>query len=134
MRSVEHASIGAAVGAAALFVLRRSSSLASNALLWAYGVSLSVFIDLDHFAIARWETGDWSHLRRAVTHPVWAFTSQKEVFPDLDFPVKRLVTHVAVGGALTAVALPASAVVAAYTAVVVVAHVVADVLRELGVA
>ena len=134
MKSVEHARIGAVVGAAALVVLRRSSSLASNALLWTYGVLLSVFIDLDHFAIARWETGDWSHLRRAATHPIWAFTEQKEVFPDLRFPVKRLVTHVLVGGVLALLALPASAVVAAFTAVVVAAHVAADVLRGLGLA
>ena len=133
MKSSEHASIGAVVGAAALVVLRRSS-LASNALLWAYGVFLSVFIDLDHFVIARRKAGDWSHLRAAVTNPVWAFTEQDEVFPDLRFPVERLLSHAVIGGVLTLLWLPASAAVAAFTAVIVYAHVVADMLRETGLA
>ena len=134
MKSFEHASIGVAVGAAALFVLRRSSSLTSNALLWAYGVFLSVFIDLDHFVIARRKAGDWSHLRAAVTNPVWAFTEQEEVFADADFPIERLLTHAVIGGVLTLFWLPVSAAVAAFTAVVVYAHVVADMLRETGLA
>ena len=134
MRSFEHASVGAVAGAVALFVLRRSSSLASNALLWAYGVLLSVFIDLDHFVIARRRAGDWSHLRAAVTNPVWAFTEQEEVFPDMRFPVERLLTHAVLGGVLTLLWLPVSATVAVFTAVVLYVHVVADVLRETGVA
>ena len=134
MQSFEHASIGAVAGAAALFVLRRSSSLLSNALLWAYGVLLSVFIDLDHFVIARRHAGDWSHLRNAVTNPVWAFTQQEEVFPDLWFPVERLLTHAVIGGVLTLLWLPVSASVAVFTAVIVYAHVVADMLRETGLA
>ena len=134
MQSFEHASIGAVVGAAALFVLRRSSSLASNALLWGYGVFLSVFIDLDHFVIARRQTGDWSHLRAAVTNPVWAFTEQEDVFPDLLFPIERLLSHAVIGGVLTLLWLPVSATVAVFTAVVVYVHVVADMLRELELA
>ncbi len=134
MKSHEHASIGAVAAAAALFVLRRSSSLLSNALLWTYGVFLSVFIDLDHFVIARWKAGDWSHLREAATDPVWAFTEQEEVFPDLRFPVERLLTHALIGGVLTLLWLPVSAAAAVFTAVVVYAHVVADMLRETGLA
>ena len=134
MQSFEHASIGAVAGAAVLFVLRRSSSLASNALLWAYGVFLSVFIDLDHFVIARRKAGDWSHLRAAVTNPAWAFTEQEEVFPDLRFPVERLLTHAVIGGVLTLLWLPVSASVAIFTAVMVYVHVVADMLRETGLA
>ena len=134
MQSFEHASLGAVAGAAALLVLRRSSSLASNALLWAYGMFLSVFIDLDHFVIARRKTGDWSHLRAAVAHPVRAFTRQKNVFPDLWFPVERLLTHTVIGGALALLWLPVSGTVAVFTAVIVYVHLVADMLRETGLA
>ncbi|MDL5362849.1 hypothetical protein [Halalkalicoccus sp. NIPERK01] len=134
MRSLEHATIGALCSALALSVLARGRSLPEKLALWIYGLLLSVFIDLDHFVIARAKTGSWSYLTRAVRHPVWAFTDQTEVFPDLDMALERLASHVVIGGALVAVLRPVSRPLAAFSAVVVYAHVLADLLRELDLA
>ncbi len=131
MESPEHAAIGAAVSTVCV-ALMRGRSLPKRTLLWAYGLLLSVFIDLDHFAIARARTGDWSNLTRCLTDPVWAFTEQEEVFADLDEDIdfERLVSHAVLGGLLTAGWYLVSPLMAVYTAVVLYFHVLADMLRE----
>ncbi|WP_254536127.1 hypothetical protein [Halomarina litorea] len=131
MKSAEHATIGVVVSTVGV-ALMRSRSLPRRAVLWVYGVLLSVFIDLDHFVIARDRTGDWSILRRCLRDPVWAFTEQDEVFSDLeeDIDFERLVSHAVLGGLLTAGWYLVSPVVAVYTAVVLYFHVLADVVRE----
>lgn len=133
MRSTEHATIGAVVGALAVSFLARGRSPSTKLALWIYGLLLSVFIDLDHFVIARMKTGSWSHLRKAVRHPIWAFTEQEQVF-DVDMTLERLVSHVLVGGLLILLFRPISRLLAVFSAVIVCAHVLADLLRETGVA
>lgn len=134
MRSHEHATIGTVVGALATHALARGRSLPAKLALWTYGLLLSVFIDLDHFLIARAKTGDWSHLSRAVSDPVWAFTDQESVFPDVEIVLERLATHVVIGGVLVALLRPVDRTLAAFSAVIVYAHLLADLLRELEVA
>lgn len=133
MRSTEHATVGAVVGALALAVLARGRPLPAKLALWIYGLLLSVFIDLDHFLIARAKTGSWSYLTRAVRRPVWAFTEQGEVFPDVGMKLERLVSHVAIGSALVVLFRPLSRLLAVFSAGIVSAHVLADVLREMGI-
>lgn len=131
MRSSEHAIIGAVVGAAVIPVLARSRSFPAKLALWSYGVLLSVFIDLDHFVIARVKTGSWSYLVRAVRRPLWALTEQSAVFPDVEMTLERLASHLLVGSVLGMVFRRFSRPLAAFTMVVVYAHVLADVLREI---
>lgn len=132
MRSTDHARIGALVGWVAIVVLARARSLRTKFALWVYGVLLSVFIDLDHFVVARLKTGSWSHLHRAATHPTWALTSTKEVFPDVSMKLDRLASHVIVGGALVLVLRPFDRLFATYTAIVLYAHLLADLLHDVG--
>ncbi len=134
MRSAEHATIGAAVSALAASLLARGRSLPTRLALWTYGLLLSVFIDLDHFLIARVKTGDWSHLVRAVCDPIWAFTEQESVFPDVEISLDRLATHVVIGGALVVLLRPVDRTLAGFSAVILYAHVLADLLRELEIA
>ena len=134
MRSVEHAAIGAVVSTLATALLARGRSLPTKLALWSYGLLLSVFIDLDHFLIARLKTGSWSYLTRALRHPVWAFTEQGAVFPDVKMRAERLASHVLIGGALVGLLRPASHLLAIFSAIIVTAHVLADVLRELRIA
>ncbi|ADJ13603.1 hypothetical protein [Halalkalicoccus jeotgali] len=134
MRSHEHAAIGALCSALAAALLARGRSLPTKLALWTYGLLLSVFIDLDHFVIARLKTGSWSYLTRAVRHPIWAFTEQESVFPDVRMKLERLTSHVLIGGALVLAFRPASRLLATFSAVVVYAHVLADLLREIEVA
>lgn len=131
MRSFEHAAIGAVVGAVVIPVLARGRSLPAKVALWLYGLALSVFVDLDHFVIAWLKTGEWSYLRRAVADPVWAFTRQEEVFPDVTMTLERLVSHLLIGGVLAVIFRRFSRPLAAVTSVVIRVHVLADVLREI---
>jgi hypothetical protein len=132
MRSADHARIGAVVGAIAVPLLARGRSLPAKLALWCYGVLASVFVDLDHFAVARLRTGDWSHLRRAIGHPIWAFTRQEEVFPDVEITVDRLISHVLVTALLVVALRRFSRTLAAFTAVVLPAHILADLVYEAG--
>lgn len=131
MRSFEHATIGAVVGALAVSVLARGRSLPTKLALWCYSLVLSVFVDLDHFAIAWLKTGEWSYLRRAVADPVWAFTRQEEVFPDVEMPLERLGSHLLIERVLSTAFRRFSRSLATFTTVVLYAHVLADVLREI---
>lgn len=133
MESSEHAVVGTVVSALGVIALRGRSRTV-RLLLFGYGLLLSVFIDLDHFVWARAKTGDWSHLRRAVTDPKWAFTEQEDVFDDVALIRERLLSHALLGGASTAAIWVVSPAVAAYNAVVVYAHVVADLLRDADLA
>lgn len=132
MRSADHARIGGIVGAIAIGMLARDRSLPEQLGLWGYSVLLSVFIDLDHFVLARLKTGEWTHLRRALSHPLWAVTRQDEVFPDVSITIERLVSHVVVGGVLVAALRPVSRSLSSVSAIVLVAHLVADLLYETG--
>jgi len=137
MYSREHFLVGAVVSAAGVAALRGAFPVPALATLFAAGVLLSVFIDLDHFLVARRHAGDWSHLRACVRDPVFAFTEQDAVFegiPEQQIQLERLLTHALVGGALTAALALVSVSVAAFAAVVVYAHVVADLLRDAGIA
>ena len=133
MKSPEHAVIGAVVGAAAVLVLFPAASLGTQGALWIGGVFLSVFIDLDHFLIARRMAGDWSNLRRAISNPRVGLVEQEAVFADVDEPTLRqyrLLSHLLVGGLLIAVLSQAQGRLALLAAVLLYAHVVADLLRD----
>ncbi|AFK18725.1 hypothetical protein E6P09_08075 [Haloferax mediterranei ATCC 33500] len=134
MKSLEHAVVGGVVGAAAAVALHPPGSVA---LLVAVAVLISVFIDLDHFVIARVERGDWHNLRLAVTNPRVGILEQEKVFADFgpDFNRKRLLSHHLIGGiAVGGLALSGTGSLAAFVAVVLYAHVIGDFLRDLGIA
>jgi hypothetical protein len=133
MKSPEHAVVGAVVGTAAVGVLFADAPLTTQVAIWAGGVFVSVFVDLDHFLIARRMAGDWSNLRRAVSNPRVGLVDQEEVFVDVDEPrlrQYRLLSHLLVGGVLVAVLSQVESRLAVLAAVLLYAHVVADLLRD----
>jgi hypothetical protein len=137
MKSPEHAVLGAIASGILVAVLSGISVPLEAAVLFAYGLVLSVFVDLDHFLVARYHAGDWSHLRRCVTDPVFAFTEQEQVFEGVDtrtLEVHRLLSHVLLGGALVGVLALFELIYALFTAVVLYVHVVADLLRDAEIA
>ncbi|WP_380674928.1 hypothetical protein [Salinigranum sp. GCM10025319] len=137
MKSPEHAAIGAVVGGVAVAVLFPGASFAAGATLWVAGVVLSVFVDLDHFLIARAMCGDWSNLRRAVSNPRIGLIEQEQVFADVDEPTLRqyrLLSHLLVGGVLVLVGSQVDGRLAVLVALLLYAHVVADLLRDSGLA
>jgi hypothetical protein len=133
MKSGEHALVGALVGAVAVVVLFPAAALTTKATLWAAGVLLSVFVDLDHFVIARRMRGDWSSLRRAVSNPRVGLIEQERVFADVDeltLRQYRLLSHLLVGGVLVGVGALADVRLAVLVAILLYAHVVADLVRD----
>jgi hypothetical protein len=137
MKSPEHAVVGAIVGGVAVAVLFPGSSLVAGVMLWAAGVALSVFVDLDHFLIARAMCGDWSNLRRAVSNPRIGLIDQEQVFADVDenaLQRYRLLSHLLVGGVLVGVSSQVDGRLAVLVALLLYAHVVADLLRDSGLA
>jgi hypothetical protein len=137
MKSPEHAVLGAVASGILVVVLPEITVPLEAAILFAYGLVLSIFVDLDHFLLARYHAGDWSHLRRCVTDPVFAFTQQEQVFEGVDtrtLEIHRLLSHVLLGGLLVGALAVFEPVYALFTAVVLYVHVVADLLRDAKIA
>jgi hypothetical protein len=130
VNSREHAAIGAVVSGVGCLALAESYGPATLAALFLAGVWLSVFVDLDHFLIARLYAGDWSNLRRALADPGRALSEPAYVFPELRFARARLASHLLLGAALVGGALLVDAALAAFVGAVLAAHVLADVLRD----
>ncbi|MFC6837419.1 hypothetical protein [Halomarina ordinaria] len=130
MQSPEHAAVGAVVSAVALVPLVDAFSPPALAVLWGYGVALSVFVDLDHFLLARLLSGDWSHLRSTLRRGRGAFVDQAGTFRGLEMERRRHLSHHALGGVLVGGLALVSAPLAVFTAVVLYTHVLCDLLRD----
>ncbi|WP_435077328.1 hypothetical protein [Halococcus sp. AFM35] len=101
------------------------------AALAAYGLGLGVFIDLDHFVLARLRVGDWRHLVGCLRNPKRVFTDQEHLFDGTGGMASlRVLSHVLVGGVLVALARRVSRPVGTLTAAVLYVHVLADLLRD----
>lgn len=135
MYSRAHALIGVVVSTLWVAVRLPGADLPVAAALVAYGVAVSVLVDLDHFLIARLYADDWTHLRRVLSDPLRALWDQNWVLEGIeDLERERLVSHAVVGTALVAGLWPIRPDLATFTAVLLAAHVLADVLRDRGLA
>jgi hypothetical protein len=128
MYSRHHAAISAVVGLALA-----AADVTSLAAVWlvAGAVLLGVFVDLDHFLIARLRTGSWEPLVRCLRNPRLALLDQDDIFATGAVGVwTRLVSHIVITVVLVAglsVVDPALAVAAA---AVLVAHILSDVVWD----
>lgn len=134
MESTEHlvAGIVPTVGWTAVYAGDYSAAALIG--LAVYGVALSVFVDLDHFLLARFRAGDWSHLRSVLASPRDAVRGQEWIFSDLVMYRQRLASHAVIGALLVGLWYPFEPAVAALTALVLGVHVCCDVLRDGGIA
>lgn len=130
MKSTDHAIVGSVVSAIGVAAFGEQLSLRRKALLWVYGVTLSVFIDLDHFVLARRISGNWACLFEALSHPKRVIVSPGWLFEDLDMKLDRLLSHVVIGGVLTLGSLIVAPFLAAFTALIVYTHVLCDLLHD----
>jgi len=128
MYSREHALASVAVGAAGLTVLPVPLPW------WAavgYAVAVGVGIDVDHFAVARLETGDWAAFRRVLRNPRLVVGGQDEIFAPQDlWPLQRLLSHHLIGGAAVFGLWLVSEPLALFTALVLYAHVLCDLVWD----
>ena len=84
-------------------VLVALTSPAQPFLAVAVVVIAGVGIDLDHFIVARYNSGGWRALRRCLRDPRIAVVDQGAIFDPLDVLVlQRLFSHVVIGGVLVA--------------------------------
>ena len=131
MESLEHLAIGSLVSVLAVAVLWDTYPATVLAALVCYGVGLSVFVDLDHFVLARLRSGDWAHLRAVLRDPQNAIRGQEWIFADLeDFPRERLLSHALITVVLVSGLWFVDETIAAFTALVLVVHVGCDLLRD----
>lgn len=131
MKSGEHFLVSVPVVGAVLAAVRERYSPRRLAGLAVYGLGLGVLIDLDHFVLARLRVGDWRHARNCLRDPSRVFFDQANLFQGTgEMASLRLLSHVLLGGTLTALTARRSRPVALLTAVVLYGHVLADLLRD----
>lgn len=130
MKSTEHAVVGAVVSALGVRAVGEHLSRPWKVVLWCYGLLLSVFIDLDHFVLARHYAGDWEALFEALTTPKRALTAPEWLFSDIAMRAERLLSHTIIGGVLTLGSFFIAPFLAAFTGLVVYMHVLCDLLRD----
>ncbi|EMA28953.1 hypothetical protein [Haloarcula japonica] len=128
MYSRDHAIVSAVVGATGVVVLPIPLPW------WAavgYAVVVGVAIDFDHFAVARLETGDWAALRRCLRNPKIAVLDQEDIFDPQDlWPLQRLLSHHLIGGVVVFGLWLVSEPLALFTALVLYAHVLGDLVWD----
>lgn len=128
MYSRDHAIVSVVVGTVA------ATALSLPIPWWAavgYAVVVGVGIDFDHFLVARVTTGDWAALRRSLRNPRLVFFDQGEIFEPLAlWPLQRLLSHHVLGGLAVAALWPVSAPLALFTAIILYAHVISDLLWD----
>ncbi|PSP77762.1 hypothetical protein BRC81_09735 [Halobacteriales archaeon QS_1_68_20] len=134
MYSRAHGAVGTLVSVAWLGPRLPETPVPVALAVVAYGVAVSVLIDLDHFLLARVQAGDWTHLRRALSDPARALWDQAWVLEGVELERQRLATHVVVGTALVVGLWLVTPALARLTAALLGAHVLADLLRDYGVA
>ena len=97
-----------------------------------YGALLGTLIDLDHFVVARLNTGDWRALRYCLATPTAVFLDQDSIFvPGEVGTLRRLLSHAVLGGVLVGALALASPFLAAFSALILYAHVVADLIHDV---
>lgn len=96
-----------------------------------FAAVVGVGIDLDHFLLARANTGDWRALRRCLRDPRIVVLDQSAILREGEvLPFQRLASHLAIGGPLVAATALASPYLAWLAALTLWAHLVADVVWE----
>jgi len=130
MYSRGHALVSGAIGIP--LAVGASSPNVSGGLLWGYVLLLGVGIDFDHFVIGRINRGDWTNFRRCIRNPAQIFVDQSTIFDQGDiWRDQRLLSHLLIGGVLTAGLWVFDTYWAFATAVTVYAHMLADLYADI---
>lgn len=129
MYSKHHFLISVAVGAV---VAAATSSAFPWWFLVGYAAVVGVGIDFDHFLVARVNTGEWTAVERCLRDPRIVFLDQNQIFETGDVGVlRRLFSHVVIVGVAVAVLAFVSPFLAAFTALVLYAHILSDLVWDL---
>jgi hypothetical protein len=97
-----------------------------------YGTAAGVFIDLDHFVIARFKTGTWASLKFCLADPRAAFVDQDRIFQQGDVgALSRLLSHLLLAGVIVPGLALESIPLALVTGIVLYVHIVTDVAWDI---
>ena len=131
MYSKSHLIISVAVGA--IVAVTTGQPPLSAAVTVGYAAALGVGIDVDHFVIARLNTGDWETLLGVVRDPRRAVFDQTDIFEgDEDVTrLQRLLSHVLLSGLLVAVLYPISPYAALVSGAVLYVPVLSDLYQDV---
>lgn len=128
MNSGPHAAVSVVAGLAALAV---TTPTVPAWVVVAVAVVAGVGVDLDHFLLARYNTGDWTALRRCLRDPAIVFRDQEAIFEPGDVgALNRLLTHVAIAGLVVPTLYLWRPSVAGAVALSLYAHVLADLVAD----
>ncbi|QLG27462.1 hypothetical protein HUG10_07815 [Halorarum halophilum] len=129
MRSTHHLGISIALGTLVGLLLEPTIPLL---LAVAYAGVLGVGIDLDHFLVARYNTGNWNAVRTCLRSPRVVLFDQGAIFePDAIWPIERLLTHVVAMGAIVLGLAFVDGILAILSAVVLYGHLLSDLLWDV---
>lgn len=129
MYSRGHALLSAIIG---IPLAVGASNAPAAAGLLGYVLLLGVGIDFDHFVIGRLNRGKWTNARRCLQNPAQIFADQSTIFDSGDiWRDQRLLSHLLIGGLLTAGLWIVNAYWAFATAVTVYTHVLADLYSDI---
>ena len=135
MYSIHHALLSFVVGTLTVLLFGPATVFGitiPSGVLVVYATAIGVFIDLDHFLIARVRTGNWRALRFCLRHPQAAFLEQHRIFETGDVgALTRLLSHLLIAGLLVVGLVPISTTLAVVTAVVLYVHLVGDVAWDI---
>lgn len=103
----------------------------SPLLVVGYAAALGVLVDLDHFLLARVNTGSWRATVTVVRNPRLLLFDQESIFEDGEVgAVQRLGSHVVITVGLVGGLLPVSPYLAVVTGVVLVGHILSDIVWD----
>ncbi|MFB6144421.1 MAG: hypothetical protein ABEJ98_03875 [Candidatus Nanohaloarchaea archaeon] len=91
MESYRHAAISAVASLAISYSLFQQPQ--TILVYAAFGTLAGTLIDLDHFVLARLNTGNWKRLQNALRQPGTAFTDGKEVMQETITSRQRYLSH-----------------------------------------
>lgn len=128
MRSGPHFLVSVAIG---LAVAAWADPAVGTVPLVLFAGALGVAIDLDHFPIARYNSGSWAALRGCLRRPWIVLLDQSAIFEPREVrPLQRLLTHLVLGGLLVGALVPLDGLLAATAALVLYGHVLADLVHD----
>lgn len=129
MYTRNHAILSALVG---IPVATGGSDIHSQVLVWIYVIIVGSIIDIDHFLIARLNSGSWMHLSQSVRNPHKLFLDQAAIFNPGDlFRDQRLFSHFLIFGFATGAMWFVSPFLSFATAVAIYTHILADLYSDM---
>lgn len=129
MYSREHGAISAVVG---IGLVLAGVEFVHPLVVVGYATAVGVLIDLDHFVIARINTGEWRALEYLLENPRRALADQSTIFREDDLTAfERLLSHVLIGGVAVPVTWLIAPAFGLITAVALYAHVLADLIADV---